>query len=118
VLSAERGSARARCARARGGAVGEDGAWRARRGFGGRLGAGAPWQRCTVHFLGRRTDVVGIFPDDQSLIRLASMIAIETNDEWLVGRSYMAKGTMGLLSERATQRTTSPTKEIPQLSTA
>jgi putative transposase len=31
--------------------------------------------------IGRRTDVVGIFPDDRSLIRLASMLAIEQNDE-------------------------------------
>jgi putative transposase len=30
--------------------------------------------------IGRRTDVVGIFPDDRSLIRLASMLAIEQND--------------------------------------
>jgi putative transposase len=68
--------------------------------------------------IGRRTDVVGIFPDDQSLIRLASMIAIEANDEWLVGRSYMAKGTMDLLSQRETQTTTSRTKDIPELHTA
>src|SRR5947209_8192161 len=34
--------------------------------------------------IGRRTDVVGIFPDDASLIRLASIIAIEANDEGLV----------------------------------
>ena len=49
--------------------------------------------------IGRRTDVVGIFPDDASLIRLASMIAIEANDEWLVGRSYMSRHTMDLLSD-------------------
>src|SRR5215218_4002699 len=30
--------------------------------------------------IGRRTDVVGIFPDDRSLIRLVSMLAIEAND--------------------------------------
>jgi putative transposase len=30
--------------------------------------------------IGRRTDVVGIFPDDRSLVRLASMLAIEQND--------------------------------------
>src|SRR4029450_3930821 len=34
----------------------------------------------------RRTDVVGIFPDDQSLIRLAGILCIEQNDEWLFGR--------------------------------
>src|SRR3954464_6253915 len=30
--------------------------------------------------IARRTDVVGIFPDDASLIRLVSMLAIEAND--------------------------------------
>ncbi len=47
--------------------------------------------------IGRRTDVVGIFPDDLSLIRLVSMLAIEANDEWLVGRSYISQGSMATL---------------------
>jgi transposase-like protein len=47
--------------------------------------------------IGRRTDVVGIFPDDPSLIRLVSMLAIEANDEWLVGRSYISQGSMATL---------------------
>jgi putative transposase len=51
--------------------------------------------------IGRRTDVVGIFPDDRSLIRLVSMLAIETNDEWLVGRGYISLQSMEpLLEER------------------
>jgi putative transposase len=47
----------------------------------------------------RRTGVVGIFPDDASLIRLVSMLAIEANDEWLVGRSYISQKSMAILSD-------------------
>jgi putative transposase len=50
--------------------------------------------------IGRRTDVVGIFPDDPSLIRLVSMLAIEANDEWLVGRSYISQGSMATLYDK------------------
>ncbi|MFP5363924.1 MAG: IS256 family transposase [Thermoleophilia bacterium] len=50
--------------------------------------------------IGRRTDVVGIFPDDRSLIRLVSMLAIEANDEWLVGRSYISQGSMATLYDK------------------
>jgi putative transposase len=57
--------------------------------------------------IGRRTDVVGIFPDDASLIRLVSMLAIEANDEWLVGRCYMSRQSMELLSARPTETTIS-----------
>jgi transposase-like protein len=51
----------------------------------------------------RRTDVVGIFPDDASLIRLVSMLAIEANDEWLVGRSYISQKSMGTLFQRGSK---------------
>jgi putative transposase len=47
--------------------------------------------------IGRRTDVVGIFPDDQSLIRLAGMLCIEQNDEWLVGRAYLSAESISLI---------------------
>ena len=46
--------------------------------------------------VGRRTDVVGIFPDDRSLIRLAGMLCIEQNDEWLVGRGYLSAESIAL----------------------
>jgi transposase-like protein len=44
--------------------------------------------------IGRRTDVVGIFPNDRSLIRLAACVVIEQNDEWLVGRRYLSNHSL------------------------
>ena len=46
--------------------------------------------------IGRRTDVVGIFPNDAALIRLAGMLCIEHNDEWLVGRGYLSAESISL----------------------
>ena len=54
--------------------------------------------------IARRTDVVGIFPDDASLIRLVSMLAIEANDEWLVGRSYISQKSMATLCECVSEK--------------
>jgi len=61
--------------------------------------------------IGRRTDVVGIFPDDPSLIRLVSMLAIEANDEWLVGRSYISRQSMATLYETRSEKTLPPKTE-------
>lgn len=49
--------------------------------------------------IARRSDVVGIYPNDAAVIRLASMLLIEQNDEWLVTRRYLSQESIAAIYE-------------------
>ncbi|MBP1888256.1 transposase-like protein [Ensifer mexicanus] len=48
----------------------------------------------------RRTEVVGIFPNDEAIVRLVGALLLEQNDEWAVQRArYLTLETMASMSD-------------------
>ena len=57
----------------------------------------------------RRTDVVGVSPNPEALLRLAGAVLVEAHDECQVtDRRYLSEGSMALLNRP------SPSKEVAQ----
>jgi putative transposase len=56
-----------------------------------------PLERVNLE-IARRSEVVGIYPNDAALVRLATSLLVEQNDEWLIQKRYLSLHSLAALA--------------------